>query len=97
MKEKALIDDDPPFTVPEYWQPRAVDGLDKSENVVVPARRPHVGLVARLYLGVDATSCQAERNFSALKLTVSDLRAKSSPARLTRPFSLGSASTLSPC
>ena len=84
MKEVALIDDDPAFTALEYWQPRAVDGLDKSGNVVVPARWPHVGLVARLYLGVDATSCQAERNFSALRLIVSDLRSKSSPGKVEK-------------
>ena len=70
------------------WQFRAVGGLDKSGNVVVPARWPHVGLVARLYLGVDATSCQAERNFSALKLIVSDLRAKSSPGKVEKTIFL---------
>ena len=88
MKEVALIDDDPAFTALEYWQPRAVDGLDKSGNVVVPAHWPHVGLVARLYLGVDTTSCQAERNFSALKLIVSDLRAKSSPGKVEKTIFL---------
>ena len=88
IKEVALINDDPAFTALEYWKPRAVDGLDKSGNVVVPARWPHVGLVARLYLGVDATSCQAEKNFSTLKLIVSDLRAKSSPGKVEKTIFL---------
>lgn len=82
MREPAPPDDDPTFTVLEYWKPRAVDGLDKSGNVILPARWPHVGLVARLFAGIDTTSCQAERNFSALKLVVSDLRSSMSPAKV---------------
>lgn len=81
IKEAAPNDDDPTFTILEYWKPRVTDGLNKSGNVILPARWPHVGLVARLYAGVDATNCQAERNFAALKLTASDLRANMSPAR----------------
>ena len=27
---------------------------------------PYLAFIARLYLGIEATSCQAERNFSAL-------------------------------
>ena len=87
MKEAAPNDDDPTFTVLE-WKPRVTDGLNKSGNVVLPARWPHVGLVARLYAGVDATSCQAERNFSALKLTASDLRANMSPAKVEKTLFL---------
>ena len=41
-----------------------------------------------LYLGVDATSCESERNFSALKLIVSDLRAKSSPGKVEKTIFL---------
>ena len=37
-----------------------------------------------LYLGVDATSCQAGRNFSALELIVSDICAKSSPGKVNK-------------
>ena len=36
----------------------------------------------------NATSCQAERNFSALKLIVSDLRAKSSPGKVEKTIFL---------
>ena len=63
------------FDLLEYWRARAVDGLDASGKVVAPARWPHVGLVARMFAGIDTTSCQAERNFSSLKLVVSDFRA----------------------
>ncbi|CAM9575217.1 unnamed protein product [Ectocarpus sp. 4 AP-2014] len=76
MQEAAAPSDpDSAFDLLDYWATRGVDGLDKSGKVVVPARRPHVGLLARLYAGIDTTSCQAERNFSALKLVLSDMRA----------------------
>ena len=35
---------------------------------------PHLALLARLYHGVEATSCQAERNFSALALVIGNIR-----------------------
>ena len=41
----------------------------------MPAPWPHIGLFARLYAGIDTTSCQAERNFSALKQVLSGMRA----------------------
>ena len=74
MAEAALTNNSE-FDLREYWRARAVDGLDASGKVVAPARWPHVGLVAPMFAGIDTTSCQAERNFSSLKLVVSDLRA----------------------
>ena len=50
-------------------------------NVVVPARWPHRSLLARRYAGVDTTSGQAERNFSALKQILSDMRAGTLPRK----------------
>ena len=79
---------DPDFNVLQYWKPRAIDGLDASGTVILPARWPHVGLVARLYAGIDTTRCQAERNFSALKLAVSDLRASMSPTKVEQTLFL---------
>ena len=65
----------PDFDVLNAWKAQAMGGVDaKTGEVVVPARWPHVGLLARLYLGIDTTSCQAERNFSALSAVVSQLR-----------------------
>ena len=53
------------FDLLQYWATRSVDGINPSGKVLVPARWPHIGLLARLYAGVDTTtSCQAERNFS---------------------------------
>ena len=68
-------------------------GETKAARVGVAPRprshlRPYDEVWARLYAGVDATSCQAERNFSALKLTASDLRANRSPAKVERTLFL---------
>ncbi|CAN0159841.1 unnamed protein product, partial [Pylaiella littoralis] len=71
MKEAAATND-AKFDLLKYWNERGVDGVDQAGNVVAPARWPHLSLLARLYAGVDTTSCQAERNFSALKQVLSD-------------------------
>ena len=70
------------------FTPATRDGKNVKCMVKIPARWPHVGLVARLHLGIDATSCQAERNFSALKLIVSDLRSNTSPAKVEKTIFL---------
>ena len=52
-------------------------------NVVALARgRPHLSLLVRLYVGVDTTSCPAERNFSALKQILRDMRASTMPREI---------------
>lgn len=71
------------FELLTYWNARSLDGVDPSSaKVIVPARWPHIGLLARMYAGVDTTSCQAERNFSALNQVVSDMRAGSLPHKI---------------
>ncbi|CAN0395407.1 unnamed protein product, partial [Pylaiella littoralis] len=69
-----------PTEVLEYA--RGVDGVDVAGNVVAPVRWPHLSLLARLYAGVDTTSCQAEGNFSALKQVLSDMRAGTLPRKI---------------
>ncbi|CAM9608743.1 unnamed protein product [Pylaiella littoralis] len=81
MKEAAAANDDD-FDLLKYWNARGIDGVDAEGNVVVPAPWPHVGLLARLCAGVDTTSCQAERNFSALKKVLSDMRAGTLPRKM---------------
>ena len=67
MKEAAPKNDSK-FDFLHYWEARGTDVVDSSGTVVVPARWPHVGLLVRLYAGIDTTTtCQAKRNFSALK------------------------------
>ena len=64
---------------------RQTSGIRKH---VVDLEACRFSIMARVYLGVDATSCQAESNFSALKLIVSDLRAKSSPGKVEKTIFL---------
>ena len=64
-----------------------MDGVDAAGNVVAPARWPHLSLLARVYAGVDTTSCQAERNFSrksnfSLKQVLCDMRAGTLPRKI---------------
>ena len=73
--KKAAPKNDSKFEFLQYWEARGTDGVDPSGKVVVPARWPHIGLLARLYASIDTTSCQAERSFSALKQVFSDMRA----------------------
>ena len=69
------LKNDSKFDFLQYWEARGPDGVDPSVKVVVPARWPHIELLARWYAGIDTTSCQAERTFSALKQVLSDMRA----------------------
>ena len=84
------------FDFLQYWEARGTDGEDPSGKVVVPARWPHIGLLARLYAGIDTTSCQAERNFSALKQVLSDMRAGTLAHKTRRCSCSGSTGPLFP-
>ena len=46
---------------------------------MTPPDLPHLALLVRLYHGVEAISCQAERNFSSLSFLIDTLRASMSP------------------
>lgn len=63
------------FDLLEYRKTRDIVGVDESGTVVVPARWSPVGLVARLFAGIDTASCPIERKFSEQKLAVRHLRA----------------------
>ncbi|CAN0454320.1 unnamed protein product, partial [Ascophyllum nodosum] len=43
---------------------------------------PYLALLARLFHGVVATSCQAERNFSSLSFLIGTLRASMGPFKV---------------
>ncbi|CAN0402011.1 unnamed protein product [Scytosiphon promiscuus] len=45
---------------------------------------PYLAFIARLYLGIEATSCQAERTFSALAHLISHLRCNMLPSKVER-------------
>ena len=63
------------FNLLGFWSRRGTDSAcPTTDTVTSPAEMPYLALLARLYHGVEATSCQAERNFSALANLVGDLR-----------------------
>ena len=63
------------FSLPGFWRQRGSPKLPQATGEVIEeAAMPHLALPARLYHGVEATSCQTERNFSALALLIGNMR-----------------------
>ena len=75
--KEAAPKNDSKFDFFQYWEARGTDdGVDPSGKAVVPARWAHIGfLTTSYYADIDTTSCQAGRNFPALKQILSDMRA----------------------
>ena len=48
--------------------------MPDDEHVTSPAETPYLACIARFHHGIEATSCQAERIFSALAHLIGDLR-----------------------
>ena len=59
------------FSLLEFWK-RMRTGM------------PFLALIARLYNGIESTSCQAERNFSALAFLIGHLRSTTAPGKVER-------------
>ena len=63
------------FSLPGFWRRRGSPKLSQATGEVIEeAAMPHLALLARLYHGVEATSCQAERKFPALALLIGNMR-----------------------
>ena len=63
------------FSLPGFWRRRCSPKLSQATGEVIEeVAMPPLALLARLYHGVEATSCQAERNFSALALLIGNMR-----------------------
>ena len=63
------------FSLPRFWlRKTSSTRAEGTVEVVSAADMPHLALVARLYVGVEATSCQSERNVSALSFLTAHLR-----------------------
>ena len=63
------------FSLPGLWRRKGSSKLAQATGEVIEeAALPHLALLARLYHGVEATSCQAERTFSALALLIGIMR-----------------------
>lgn len=90
--EEEELDDVDGFSLLGFWRRRgaAVTCIDTGE--VVPAEMPHLALIARLYHGIESTSCQAERYFSALSPLIDSLRDQMPPSKVEQMMFLRMAS-----
>ena len=65
------------FNLLRFWNRRGTDSVCPTTSTVTsPAEMPYLASIARLYHGIEATSCQAERIFSALAHIIRDLRSR---------------------
>ena len=75
------------FSLPGFWLRKSEPTLSQGTGeLVAPPDLPHLALVARLYHGVEATSCQAERNFSSLSFLIGTLRVSMSPFKVEQIY-----------
>ncbi|CAN0294058.1 unnamed protein product, partial [Ectocarpus sp. 4 AP-2014] len=73
------------FNLLGFWNRRGTDSVSPTtEHVTAPAEMPYLSFIARLHLGIEATSCQAERNFSALAHLIGNLRCNMLAAKVER-------------
>ena len=75
--------------LPGFWLRKSEPTLAHGTGeLVAPPDLPHLALLARPYHGVEAISCQAERNFSSLLFLIGTLRANMSPFKVEQMMSL---------
>jgi len=75
--------DEAQFNLASLQSRRGASTLEAGEEEVVHDRgMPHLALLARLYHGVEATSCQSERNLSALSFLIAHLRSSMAPFKV---------------
>ena len=68
-----------------FWSRRGTDSVcPATGKVTFPAEMPYLAFLARLCHGVDATSCQADRTFSALAHLIGDLRSNMLASKVER-------------
>ena len=73
------------FNLSGFWNRRGTDSACLTTGTVTaPAEIPYLPFLPRLYPEVEATSCQAERNFSALSDLTGDLRSNMLASKVER-------------
>ena len=73
------------FNLLGFWSRRGTDSACLTTGTVTsPAEMPYLALLARLYHKIEATICQAERNFSALANLIGDLRSNMLASKVER-------------
>lgn len=84
LAEKVEPEEDD-FSLLGFWlRKSSATTCEETGEVIAPAPMPHLALIARLYHGIESTSCQAERNFSALSLLIGNLRTTMAPFKVER-------------
>ena len=69
------------FSLLQFWERRGKASTCAETGEVEPGL-PYLALIARLYHGIESTSCQAERNFSALSNLIGTLRSSMLPFKV---------------
>ena len=73
------------FNLLGSWSRRGTDSAcPTTGKVTSPSEIPYLGFLARLCHGVEATICQADRNFSALANLIGDLRSNMLASKVER-------------
>ena len=68
-----------------FWNQRGTDSVCPTTSAVKsPAEIPFLAFIARLHYGIEATTCQTERNFSALAHLIDDLRSRTLASKVKR-------------
>ena len=68
-----------------FWNLRGTDSVcSMTSTVTSPAEMPYLAFIARLCHEIEATSCQAERFFSALAHLIGDLRSRMFVSKVDR-------------
>ena len=66
-----------------FWLRKSEPTLAQGTGeLMAPPGLPHLALLVHLYHGVEAISCQAERNFYSLSFFIGTLRASMSPLKV---------------
>lgn len=73
-EEEEDAPDEDAYDLLRYWKEKATATADERGAVVRKANMPLLAMFARLYHGVDGTSCQAERSLSCLGPTLGGMR-----------------------
>ena len=73
------------FNLLGFGNQRGTDSVCPTTSTVMsPAEMPYLAFIARLYHGIEATNCRAERKFSALAHLIGDLRSRMIASKVER-------------
>ena len=84
LAEQGQLDVDA-FNLLGFWNRRGTESVCPTMSTVTsPAEMPYLAFIARLDHGIESTTCQAERIFSALAHPIGDLRSRMLASKVER-------------